>query len=276
MLTTNALRTADGLPPGASSTTRREAASHGAVYLEGIFSPAERVRRGVTLGGDVRGVLRRRAGGARAARGRGAADARHHARLPARGGARRPSAGPRGYRDRGVVGVGLGGLEAEYPPEPYAPVFELARELGLPSVPHAGEVAGPASIRGALDALGADRASARDPRRRGPDARRRAARPRARARRLPDLERARPARSRSLEEHPLPQLVDGRGPLLDLDGRPGHVRHRPRRATTRLPSSLGVSPRSAYEAGVLGALCDDPTRAQLQAFGDAFDWAEAS
>ena len=61
------------------------------------------------------------------------------------------------YADRGVVGVGLGGLEAQYPPEPYAPVFELAKEEGLGSVPHAGEVAGPASVRGALEALGADR-----------------------------------------------------------------------------------------------------------------------
>ena len=41
-------------------------------------------------------------------------------------------------------------------------------------------------------------------------------------------------------------------------------------------SSLGLSPRSAYEAGVLGALCDDPTRAQLRALGDAFDWREDS
>ena len=61
------------------------------------------------------------------------------------------------YRDRGVVGVGLGGLEADYPPEPYAPAFALARAEGLASVPHAGEVAGVESIRGALDALGADR-----------------------------------------------------------------------------------------------------------------------
>ena len=61
------------------------------------------------------------------------------------------------YRERGVVGVGLGGLELQYPPEPYAEVFALARAQGLGSVPHAGEHAGPASIRGALDALGADR-----------------------------------------------------------------------------------------------------------------------
>src|SRR5262249_62058115 len=59
--------------------------------------------------------------------------------------------------DRGVVGVGLGGLEAEYPSEPYAEVFAYAKSLGLGSVPHAGEVVGAASVRGALESLQADR-----------------------------------------------------------------------------------------------------------------------
>ena len=43
------------------------------------------------------------------------------------------------------------------PPEPFAEAFAIAREAGLLSVPHAGELDGPASVRGALDALGADR-----------------------------------------------------------------------------------------------------------------------
>jgi adenosine deaminase len=57
----------------------------------------------------------------------------------------------------GVIALGLGGPEAGYPPEPFAPFFERARAAGLRSFPHAGELAGPASIRGALDALGAER-----------------------------------------------------------------------------------------------------------------------
>jgi adenosine deaminase len=61
------------------------------------------------------------------------------------------------YRDSGVIGLGLGGPEAEFPPEPYARVFVRAIDGGLHSVPHAGEEAGPASIRGALDALRAER-----------------------------------------------------------------------------------------------------------------------
>jgi aminodeoxyfutalosine deaminase len=40
-------------------------------------------------------------------------------------------------------------------------------------------------------------------------------------------------------------------------------------------SALGLSPHSAYEAGVRGALCDEPTRARLQDVGEAFDWANA-
>lgn len=61
------------------------------------------------------------------------------------------------YRDRGVVALGLGGNEVGAPPEPFAPAFAAARAAGLHSVPHAGETAGPASVWGALRALGAER-----------------------------------------------------------------------------------------------------------------------
>ena len=57
----------------------------------------------------------------------------------------------------GVVGLGLANDEAGHPPEPYAGAFAIARDAGLISVPHAGELAGPASVRGALDVLGARR-----------------------------------------------------------------------------------------------------------------------
>ena len=46
ILTTNALRTADDFRQVVTDYAG-EAAAHGAVYLEGIFSPAERVARGV-------------------------------------------------------------------------------------------------------------------------------------------------------------------------------------------------------------------------------------
>lgn len=60
-------------------------------------------------------------------------------------------------KDDGVVALGLAGIEAGAPPEPFAPYFDRARAAGLHSVPHAGETAGPVSIWGAIRALGAQR-----------------------------------------------------------------------------------------------------------------------
>lgn len=57
----------------------------------------------------------------------------------------------------GVVALGLGGREAQGPPELFVPWFEQARSEGLHSAPHAGEVMGPQSIWGALHQLGAER-----------------------------------------------------------------------------------------------------------------------
>jgi aminodeoxyfutalosine deaminase len=59
--------------------------------------------------------------------------------------------------DRGVVGFGLGGTENGHPPEDFIRPFAKAREAGLHSVPHAGEVVGPESVWGAIRALGAER-----------------------------------------------------------------------------------------------------------------------
>jgi adenosine deaminase len=62
-----------------------------------------------------------------------------------------------GYAGSGVVAFGLAADEALFPPEPFAEAFGIARDAGLISAPHAGELAGPASVYGALDALGAQR-----------------------------------------------------------------------------------------------------------------------
>lgn len=61
------------------------------------------------------------------------------------------------FAGRGVTGFGLANDEAGWPPEPFADAFSDARDAGLLSVPHGGELAGPASIIGCLDALRADR-----------------------------------------------------------------------------------------------------------------------
>ncbi len=57
----------------------------------------------------------------------------------------------------GVIALGPGGAEVGHPPEKYIAWFEKARERGLHSVPHAGETVGPASVRGAIQLLGAER-----------------------------------------------------------------------------------------------------------------------
>jgi len=60
------------------------------------------------------------------------------------------------YREY-FIGVGLDSGEQGNPPEKFRDVFARCRRLGLHTVAHAGEEGPPASIIGALDALGAER-----------------------------------------------------------------------------------------------------------------------
>jgi adenosine deaminase len=57
----------------------------------------------------------------------------------------------------GVVAWSIGGDETQQPPEPFAEVYAAARQAGLRVMAHAGEVMGPLSVWGAVDALGAER-----------------------------------------------------------------------------------------------------------------------
>jgi adenosine deaminase len=57
----------------------------------------------------------------------------------------------------GVVGIGLGGDEANFPPDLYVEPFAYARACGLHTVAHAGEAAGAQSVRAAVERLGAER-----------------------------------------------------------------------------------------------------------------------
>ncbi|WP_432562972.1 adenosine deaminase [Kineococcus sp. SYSU DK003] len=61
------------------------------------------------------------------------------------------------FAGRGVVSFGLAADEALWPPAPFEKAFAIAREAGLKSTPHAGELLGPDSIVDALDKLGAQR-----------------------------------------------------------------------------------------------------------------------
>jgi aminodeoxyfutalosine deaminase len=60
-------------------------------------------------------------------------------------------------RGRGVVALGLSGSEARFPNAPFRPHFEAARAAGLHRVAHAGEHAGPDSIRSVIEVCGAER-----------------------------------------------------------------------------------------------------------------------
>lgn len=61
------------------------------------------------------------------------------------------------YADHGIVSFGLANDEVLGAPEVFAPAYDIIRDAGLLSTPHAGELCGPESVRGAIDALGADR-----------------------------------------------------------------------------------------------------------------------
>jgi aminodeoxyfutalosine deaminase len=268
VLTTQALRTEQDFRQIVVDYAA-EAASHGAVYLEGIFGPAEPARRGVAWEEIFAGYCD------------GAAEAweRHGVRI-----ALTPDI-PRGYpieaaeltvthglahADRGIVGIGLGGPEHDYPPELYQRVFARARDGGLGSVPHAGESAGPESVRGALDALGADRIrhgirAIEDP---------------GLVRELTDrgvvldvcpTSNVRTGVVSCLAAHPLPGLLAA-GVRCTLNTDDPAMFGCDLGTEHEVGVRLGATPRSCYEAGVHGALCDDETRAELSRIGKDFDW----
>jgi aminodeoxyfutalosine deaminase len=271
LLTTSALRTEQDFRQVVTDYAA-EAAAHGAVYLEGIFSPAEAVSRGTSWDEAFTGFC----DGAQQAREEHGVEVRLTPDIP-RG--RPPEAADLTaryavkYRDRGVVGLGLGGPEAGYPPEPFAPAFALARDGGIGSVPHAGEAAGVPSILGALNALGADRI------RHG-----------IRAVDDPGLVRELAGRGTvldvcpisnlrtrvvaSLGAHPLPDLVAA-GVSCSVSTDDPAMFDTDLAADYAAAQEMGVGPEACYQAGVRGALCDEETRAALARAGVGYDWGSA-
>jgi aminodeoxyfutalosine deaminase len=247
-----------------------EAAGFGAVYLEGIFSPAERVKYGPSWDEVFTGFC----DGADEARERFGIEVRLTPDIPrdleedALDGAERTVDFALKYRGRGVVGVGLGGME-RHRPEPFTRAFRRAKDGGLGSVPHAGEAEGPSSIRGAIDALSPDRIrhgvrAVEDP---------------ALVERIAELgivldvcplSNVRTGVIASLREHPLPQLIAA-GVACTVNTDDPAMFDTDLEREHRAIGSLGVSSREVYEAGVTGALCDDAQRVRLRAIGEAFD-----
>jgi adenosine deaminase/aminodeoxyfutalosine deaminase len=60
-------------------------------------------------------------------------------------------------RDRGVVAFGIGGDEERGPARLFEDIYREARDRGLHLTAHAGEAAGPESVRDAVELLGAER-----------------------------------------------------------------------------------------------------------------------
>ena len=149
-------------------------------------------------------------------------------------------------------------------------MFALARELGLASVPHAGEVAGPSSVRGALEELGADRLrhgirAVEDP---------------GLLREIADrrivldvcpISNLRTRAVRSLEEHPLPKLAAA-GALCSISTDDPAMFGTDLSIDCDAAISLGLDPKDFYAAGIEGALCNDELKERLRGIGDAFDW----
>jgi aminodeoxyfutalosine deaminase len=270
ILTTNALRTEDDFRQIVVDYAE-EAASHGAVYIEGIFSPIERTWRGVPWedifegycsgvqeAKEVHGIEVRLTPDI--TRGAEAGDGIELVRR----------AVP--YRDRGIVGIGLGGEEALHPPEKFEEAFRLVREEGFGSVPHAGEVVGPPSIWGAIDVLAADRIrhgirAVEDPELLRELAERRIVLD------VTPISNLRTGVVRSLDDHPLPELLAAAIPCSVSTDEPEMFDTDLTREYEAV-ASLGIHPRELYDAAVQGALCDETTRAQLARIGAEYDWSK--
>lgn len=162
----------------------------------------------------------------------------------------------------------------KYPPAPFERVFRLARESGLASVPHAGEIARSDSIHDSLERLGAHRIrhgirAVDDPA---------LVREVANRRTVLDVcpvSNLRTGAVNSFHEHPLPDLMAAGVPcsLSTDDPAPFGTNLQHEYESAR---SLGLRPRDFYEAGVEGALCDAETRERLRRIGQAFDWEALS
>lgn len=249
----------------------RRAAAAGVVYIEGIFSPTDKLPLGVELDTVFNGFC----DGVQAAREETGVEVRltpditrgvdlEVAEETARTAVR--------YRDRGIVAIGLGGAEALYPPEPYEKAFAIAREGGLGSVPHAGETAGPASVRGALEALKADRI------RHGV----RSVEDEALLAELAErgivcdvcvLSNVCLSVVSSVEEHPLPRMLET-GVLCTVNTDDPTFFGCEILDEHRAALSLGATPQGLYEAGVAGALCEEPLRERLREIGDLYSWPD--
>ncbi|MCP4600784.1 MAG: adenosine deaminase [Proteobacteria bacterium] len=60
-------------------------------------------------------------------------------------------------KGQGVIGIGIGGSEHEFPPQPFHALYEEARRMGFHTTAHAGEAAGAESVWDAINYLQVER-----------------------------------------------------------------------------------------------------------------------
>jgi aminodeoxyfutalosine deaminase len=258
-LTTSCLATADDFRQIVVDYAA-EAKTHGAVYLEAIFTPEPQLTSGIGLDAIFDGYC---AGAAEAEERHGVivrlTPEQYRGCDPEFGIAVARTA--LRYRDRGVVGFGLAGLEGRYPDAPHERAMHIAADAGLGLVPHAGEAAGPESIRSALR-MGASRI------RHG-----------VRAVEDPDLVAELTDRQIVLDvcptsnirlqvcnatDHPLRKLAAA-GVTCSVSTDDPAMLDTDLSAEYALAAKLGVTPQAAYHAGLTGALADKTTKSRLVA-----------
>ena len=131
------------------------AAADGVRHVEPFFDPQTHTERGVSIGDVIEGVLDGLAEGERRfgiTSGLILSFLRH---LPPSS-AEATLAAAEPWADR-LAGVGLDSSEVGFPPEPFAPVYARAREMGLRAVAHAGEEAPAELVARTLDSLRVER-----------------------------------------------------------------------------------------------------------------------
>ena len=268
ILTTNVMRTADDFRRLVVDYAA-QARAHNAVYIEAIFSPIERVMRGVRWDDLFEGYCD---GAQQAQEEHGVVvrltpDAYRGADVAL---VEELATRATKFRDRGVVGLGIGGPEKDHPPQPYATAFAIARDGGLGAAPHAGEVCGPESIRETMAALGADRvrhgiAAIDDAELLGELVARQI---------VLDVCPTSNLRTKAVagvDDHPLARLVDA-GVLCTVNTDDPAMFGTDLGREHEIAARLGVRPKALYDAGVAGALCDADTKARLADIGERWSW----
>lgn len=165
-----------------------------------------------------------------------------------------------------IVGFGLSGFEGREPSTPYLDAVRIATDAGLGFVPHAGEAAGPASIREVLAA--------------------RPARLRHGVRAVEDADLVAELAetgvvcdvtltsnlllgvARDLAAHPLPRLRSA-GVACSISTDDPALFDTDLAREYDLAATLGTTAADAYAAGLAGALCPSAVKQRLTAIGDA-------